>query len=103
MVYKKISIAFAVLEENAIYIEQELEREIVVTLDAIRKSYDELHTSLKLAHAKASALHKDDKLHPESAPLDFGEFRDVSAHNWNVTTLTVRHNLKAYIRDSLSF
>ncbi|MGO3344846.1 MAG: hypothetical protein ACTIM4_08245 [Marinomonas sp.] len=94
VVYKKITIAYAVLEDNSIYIEQELENEVIAVLQAVKQHYDEGHNILKSAHAKTRTLYKNGNLNRESAPFDFGEFHDLSLSNWNLTTINVRHNLK---------
>jgi hypothetical protein len=101
-IYQKISKAYAVLEENSIYIEQEMENEVVSTLAAIKNHYDQGHDILKNFHDDSQLLFKQGALNIYSAPFNFEQFHKDSSSNWVITTTSFRVKLKKYIRKILS-
>ncbi|ETX11934.1 hypothetical protein MUS1_07225 [Marinomonas ushuaiensis DSM 15871] len=101
-VYQEISKAYAILEENSIYIEQNMENEVISTLEAVKKHYDQSHDILKRFHNESQLLFKQGTLNINSAPFNFEQFHQNSSSNWVITTTSFRIKLKKYIRKILS-
>lgn len=98
--FKSISSGYAVLEKNAIYIEQELENKIMEAIKTMHTFYIEQYAFLNDAYIDSKDLSSEGSLNQGNAPFDFNLFYDYSITKWLNESLDVKKDLKQYVRDT---
>ncbi|MUJ39710.1 hypothetical protein [Aliivibrio fischeri] len=100
--FKKISLAYECLEDNAIYINGETESLVSSCLSKVLISYQKSHHQLQQYHNETRCLFDNGYLSLETAPLDFRVFSDEVQANWNELASESKKALKNTIRELLT-
>lgn len=98
--FKSISSGYAVLEKNAIYIEQELEDKIMAAIKTMHTFYIEQYAFFNDAYNDSKDLSSEGSLNQSSSPFDFNLFYDYSINKWLSESFEVKNDLKKYVRDT---
>lgn len=99
--FDSVTEAFAVLEKNAIYIEEDLEQEVARSLVLVNESFAGMHQKLQQAHVQAQQLLHDKTLGGPDTWFDFGAFYTELNADWNRVTGSIRNALKNRVRGVL--
>lgn len=96
--FKKITEAYAILDDHAIYLDEDTEKLIINTLKTILQHYQNRHDWIIEAHKDSQLLFKENKLTSETASINFDNFYSTSLQTWLSLTNDARRELKKSIR-----
>ncbi|MCG9656762.1 hypothetical protein [Vibrio mediterranei] len=100
--YNAISDAYRVLEKESIYIEPDLEQEVLSCLQVIHDTYNSNYDYLSDAHDAADKLNSQHNFNMQTRPIDLNDFYDKSTAEWSYRTMSAREKLKETMRELLS-
>ena len=100
--FKSVTAAYRVLEDNAIYVDSDLEQEVIDCLASILDCYNQFHNELQVSHGFSQKLLKECKLNKYNAPFDFKDFYQRSSSNWKAKANPTRHKLKQFVREIMT-
>lgn len=100
--FQSVQAGFACLEENVIYLDSELEIQVVVALREVNSYYQKRYGELSSAHQAAQRLFEDNALGKQQRSVDFDQFHAGMCADWSKIAGPVTAALKAKARELLS-
>jgi hypothetical protein len=100
--FQSVATGFASLEENAIYLDNKLEQQVVAALREVNVCYQKWHAELRAAHDSAQAIFRDGALNQQKRTMDFDNFFVALSGDWNRIAGPVTASLKSNVRELLN-
>jgi len=100
--FKSVAAGFACLEENAIYLDSELENQAAMALREVNSCYQKWHAEFRRSYDSALALFRDGALDQKNRTMNFVEFHTCLCADWNAITGAVTTAMKLKARELLS-
>lgn len=100
--FQAVTEGFRCVEENAIYLDGNLESEVLNALNNVNFCYQRWHGVLKSAHSTEQSLFAKGSLNGQTRSLNFDEFFAALRNDWVSITGAVTSHLKARVRELLT-
>ena len=100
--FQSVTAGFACLEENAIYLDNELERHVAAALGEVNALYQKWHAELRAVHHSAQAIFQEGALNQQKRTMDFDSFFAALSADWNRIAGPVTASLKSNVRELLN-
>lgn len=101
LAFKSVSAGFACLQENAIYIEDELESQVAQALTEVNSCCQKWHAGLRYSFDSALVIFKQGGLDQQHRTVNFEEFYTNLCADWNAITGPVTAVMKSKTRELL--
>ncbi len=99
--FDSVSSAYARLEDNALYIESDLERRVADALQNINSFYVRKHSEMLVGYEQAMSHFNQKRIPKEYRIFDFLAFHASILQEWNAGTRGIRQEVKQELRSLL--
>lgn len=100
--FQSVTQAYAVLEEQSIYLDETLEGQTVTALGNVLECYRKWHAQFADAHSSARAQFDQGSLNEQTRNMDFDAFYESMLADWNRIIGPTKKGLKSKVRELLA-
>lgn len=100
--FEAVTTGYTCLEENAIYLDQDLEFEVSNALSNVNFCYQKWYKAFNSAHVHDQTLYKQGSLNNQTRSVNFDQFIEDLMNDWQQIVGHAKSRMKTRVRELLS-